>query len=116
MAVAVAGNLHLPLVQAVAWARMYAQYREVYNAETSRHLTFSGQYPCSLCKLVAGAEKDRDSMAGTAVSSLRVLLPFPQPVNLVVQPTEIQNGGWTEPVAFIASATAQPELPPPRWA
>ena len=116
MAVAVAGNLHLPLVQAVAWGRMYAQYRQVYNSEASLRLTFSGKYPCSLCKWVAGAQKERDGMAGTAVSSLRILLPLPQPVDLVVQPTEIPHGGWSELAALIPSASVPPEVPPPRWA
>ncbi len=30
LAVGVAGNLHLPIVQSIAWARMYSQYRQVY--------------------------------------------------------------------------------------
>jgi hypothetical protein len=116
MAVAVAGNLHLPLVQAVAWGRMYTQYREVYNAEASLRLTFSGQYPCPVCKWVAGAQKERDNLAGAAVSSLRVLLPFPQPADLVVQPTEVPGGGWSELAVLIPSAATRPEVPPPRWA
>jgi hypothetical protein len=116
MAVAVAGNLHLPLVQAVAWARMYSHCREVYTPAVSIHITFSGQYPCTMCKLVASAEKERDNLAGSTISSLRILLPLPQPAILVTKPTETPRYAWTEPSAFTPSGFARPEVPPPRWA
>jgi hypothetical protein len=116
VAVGVAGNMHLPLVQAVAWARMYSQYRQVYNSEVSLRLTFSGQYPCKLCKVVATAEKERGSLSGIAVSSIRLLLPFPPAPILVTEPTEISRQGWTETAAFVPGGFARPEVPPPRWA
>jgi len=116
MAVAVAGNLHLPLVQAVAWARMYAQYRQVYTAEASLSITFSGQYPCKLCKLVAGAEKERNNMNGVAASGSNLLLPLPQPSGWVAKPAEIACWSWREPAALLPSEMSRPAVPPPRWA
>ena len=94
MAVAVAGDLHLPLVQAVAWARMYSHYREVYSPEVSLNITLSGQYPCSLCKLVVAAEKERAHSPAVAGASVRLLLPLSQPANLVNAPAEMPRARW----------------------
>jgi hypothetical protein len=111
-----AGDLHLPLVQAIAWSRMYTQYRAHYSSEVALKITFSGQYPCSLCKIVQGAEKERGNLAGTLTSTYRVLLPLPQVAAIKVEPPQAQTWSWSEPVAFIPMGETTPELPPPRLA
>lgn len=116
MAVAVAGDLHLPVVQAVAWARMYSHYREVYSPEVSLNITLSGQYPCQLCKLVVAAEKERAHSPSVAGASVRILLPLSQPGNLVNAPVEMPRANWTEPAALAPRGLVRPEVPPPRWA
>ena len=115
-AVAMAGNLHLPLVQAIAWSRMYSQYREHYSADVALKITFSGQYPCSLCKIVQGAEKERNNLNGTVTSTYRVLLPLPQLAAIKVEPPQVQTWSWAEPTAHILVGSSIPELPPPRLA
>jgi len=115
-AVAMAGNLHLPLVQAIAWSRMYAQYRQHFTAEASLKITFSGEYPCALCKVVADAEKERSNMDGTLTSTYRVLLPLPQVAAINVQPAPAQTWSWAEPETWVPSGALLPELPPPRLA
>jgi hypothetical protein len=115
-AVAMAGNLHLPLVQAVAWSRMYSQYREHYSADVALKITFSGQYPCSLCKIVQGAEKERNNLNGTVTSTYRVLLPLPQLAAIKVDPPQVQTWSWAEPTMLIPVGSSIPELPPPRLA
>ncbi|HTB63941.1 MAG TPA: hypothetical protein VK737_10160 [Opitutales bacterium] len=116
VAVAVSANLHLPLVQTVAWARMYSRYHEVYSASISLQITFSGQYPCPLCKLVRSAEAEREPMAGSASTSLRLLLPLPQMAALVVVPAPTPSRVGIEPPPLSPAGFAQPELPPPRLA
>jgi hypothetical protein len=115
-AVAMSANLHLPLVQTVAWARMYAHYREVYSPAVSLHITFSGKYPCPLCKLVRSAEAEREKMAGTATVSLRLLLPWPQMAALVTVPPPVPSYVGIEPRAMPVDGFARPEVPPPRMA
>ncbi len=115
-AVAMAGNLHLPLVQAVAWSRMYVQYREIYTADAALKITFSGEYPCALCKIVQGAEKERGNLAGTLTSTYRVLLPLPQVATIKVEPPSMQTWSWAESTKLIPTGALTPELPPPRLA
>jgi len=116
LAVAVAGNLHLPLVQTIAWARMYSQCRQVYSPEIALSITFSGQYPCKLCEMVRTAEKQRESQPGFTAASSRLLLPLPQVAAIVVNPPVIQSWTWFEPAALVPAGFSLPELPPPRLA
>lgn len=115
IAVAMASNLHLPLVQAVAWTRMYAQYREVYAPAAALTITLSGQYPCALCQVVQSAEKERDNLAGALNLSEQVLLlPWPSLAAIqVVRPAAI-SGQWREWVMAASAQMAPPETPPPR--
>jgi hypothetical protein len=115
-AVAMAGNLHLPLVQVVAWSRMYVQYREHYSSSVALKITFSGQYPCALCKIVQGAEKERGNLAGTLTSTYRVLLPLPQIAAITVERPQGQTWSWCEPTTLVPTGATTPELPPPRVA
>ncbi len=111
-----AGNLHLPLVQAVAWSRMYAQYRQQYSSAVALKITFSGQYPCAFCKIVQSAEKERNNLAGTLTSTYRVLLPLPQVAAITIEPPPAQTWSWVEPMMFVPLSSTTPELPPPRLA
>lgn len=117
IAVAVAANLHLPLVQAVAWARMYSQYRQHFTPSQALQITFSGQYPCALCKIVQSAEAERDKCAGLITSSERaLLLPLPQLAAIRVAVPPSQRSLRLEPLLYLPAGFAQPETPPPRVA
>jgi hypothetical protein len=116
IAVAMAGNLHLPLVQAVAWSRMYAQYRQQYSSAVALKITFSGEYPCALCKIVQGAEKERNNLAGTLTSTYRVLLPLPQVGEVNMERPMAQIWSWPDSPALVPTGGMAPELPPPRLA
>jgi len=117
IAVAIAGNLHLPLVQAIAWSRMYAHYRENYPASVALKITLSGEYPCSLCNLVQAAEKERHNLAGIQSESERtLLLPLPRLAALSVDQPPAFVGHWSEPLLQMPVEIAQPATPPPRLA
>ncbi len=117
IAVAMAGNLHLPLVQAVAWSRMYAHYRENYSTSVAWKITFSGEYPCSLCKAVQTAEKERHNLDGMQNQSERtILLPLPKLAALALDQPVAQTGQWLEMSIKLPVEIAQPETPPPRLA
>ena len=116
LAVGVAGNLHLPVIQSIAWARMYSQYRQVYSPEIAASITFSGQYPCILCELVRSAEKEREKVPNLTLASSRLLLPLPQIAAVAVNPPVVQSWSWYEPAVQVPMGSALPELPPPRVA
>jgi hypothetical protein len=117
IAVALASNLHLPLVQAVAWTRMYAQYRETYTPDVALKITFSGQYPCALCKVVQSAEKERNNLAGKLSPAEHVwLLPLPRLLALTVTPPADFSGRWHDLALNLPAARPPPATPPPRLA
>jgi hypothetical protein len=116
LSVGVAGNLHLPFVQAVAWVRMYSHYREQFTPQQSLSITFSGQYPCGLCKLVQSAENERNNLAGMLSTTDRNLLPLTLPAAVFLPQPNVRSWRIVEPVALHALWSVGPELPPPRLA
>lgn len=55
-AVLVANNLHLPLLQVTAWARMLFSYSQENSVATAIEMTFDGEHPCPMCKKIQKAE------------------------------------------------------------
>jgi len=107
----------LPLVQAVAWSRMYVRYRENYPAKVALKITFSGEYPCQLCKIVQAAEKERHNLTGIQNESGRTfLLPLPRLAALSLDVPSVLSGHWQEPCLTMPVDMTQPETPPPRLA
>jgi hypothetical protein len=113
--VVLSSNLHLPLVQGVAWARMYSHYREGYAPLEALEITFSGKVPCALCEFVQKAQKEQQVLDGSMADTFKLLLPFsPVLMNLPV-PRAVNWRSmetWLRP-AFLRLA---PETPPPRGA
>jgi hypothetical protein len=116
LSVAFASNLHLPVIQVVAWAQMYSHYREGYSPEEALRITFSGDEPCKLCKFVQDAEKVRGSLEGTLTASFRILLPLP-PLTAVL-PEQPMARSWSllELSAPAPLRASWPETPPPKFA
>ena len=42
-----------PVLQCVAWANMIREYSEMVPLTEAVQMTFSGKYPCSMCKAIA---------------------------------------------------------------
>jgi len=117
MAVATAGNLHLPIVQAVAWSRMYSQYREHYSPEVAMEITLSGQYPCALCKYVQSAETERSKQSDLTTLTFHDLLPLPNIQSAVaVAPSPQRSWTFQELESPLPKNDNLPEVPPPRLA
>jgi len=117
LAVATAGNLHLPIVQAVAWSRMYSQYRQHYPAAVALGITLSGQYPCALCKFVISAETERSKQSDLTTLTFHELLPLPDIHSVVaVAPSPLRSWIWQETKNSLPKNDSLPEVPPPRLA
>ena len=114
-AMLLASNLHLPLIQLVAWARMYQHYRVGYSPMVALEVTLSGQAPCNLCKFVQAAQKEQQSFNGLLTWTAKVLLPLVAAGLCVRAPgrSERQEAGLLQ---RLVSWCAPPEFPPPRWA
>ena len=105
-------DMHLPLLQVVAWSGMIAKYAHGGSFATALRETFDGDHPCRLCCAIKAARSAPRTMISTA-PLLRndVTLPESQPPVLksasahVTLPT---NSTSTEPDLF------PPPVPPPR--
>ncbi len=113
--VLVASNLHLAVVQGVAWVRMYEHYRVGYSPMMALEVTLSGQAPCHLCKFVQAAEKTQQKFDGLLAWSAKVLLPV-QATELRLAPAEQRLVRRSEPAVRLVAQSDRPEVPPPRWA
>jgi hypothetical protein len=54
-----------PVLQCVAWANMIREYSQMVPVTQAVAMTFSGEYPCEICKLIA--EKKESDNAKVAV-------------------------------------------------
>lgn len=96
---------------------MYAQYRETFTPEAALKITFSGQYPCALCKVVQSAEKERNNLAGSLNPAEHIwLLPLPRGAVVTVIPPAEFSGQWFDLAINLPAACSPPETPPPRLA
>jgi hypothetical protein len=113
--VMLASNLHLPVIQVVAWVSMYEQYRVGYSPELALEVTFSGKAPCNLCKFVQAAQKEQRTFQGMLTWTAKFLLPLLL-AGLWLAPATRVSERRAEPRARTATWCAPPATPPPRWA
>jgi hypothetical protein len=103
-----------PVLQAVAWANMIREYSEMVPLTQAIAMTFSGQYPCELCKIVAEKKESDNAKVATLFqhekklffSGLRVAVPFPA----------IFSQDFVIPTQFLVTRAEVPPTPPPRFA
>jgi len=88
MAVAMLSILggHWAILQAVAWSQMLRDYSRDASLGVAVEKTFSGKYPCSLCKRVA-EERQREEQKTPLVKLEKKSVEIaPEPVLVIVQP------------------------------
>ena len=63
----VANNLHLPLMQVVAWSGMLVSYSRANTVTEAVEMTFDGDHPCPMCKNIKKAQTssaEQDQLSG----------------------------------------------------
>jgi hypothetical protein len=110
-----ASNLQLPVIQAVAWVRMYQHYRVGYEPMQALAITFSGKAPCQLCQFVKKAQKEEQAMSVMYSDTQREMLPL-SCAAVFIPPATARQWRLFEPVSHKESWIVSPELPPPRAA
>ena len=112
------GGVQWDLLQGAAWIGMLVRYSAQNDLKTAAEMTFDGEHPCSLCKVVASArastETDPDRISTSRAA------PF---VDLATVSTGVHIGQQTAHLEFPlcpgnvpAWASARPPVPPPRCA
>lgn len=67
---------HLALLQTIAWGNMMVNYSQAASVKEAAKMTFDGQHPCPMCKLVKESKKEEDKKPLVkAASNVEVILP-----------------------------------------
>ena len=74
-----AANLHLPLLQVVAWTKMLATYSQDRTFAEAAEMTFDGEHPCPMCKAIKKQQEQK--------SDLKCAAPAPSPIYFLHTPT-----------------------------
>mgnify|MGYP003600782286 FL=1 len=72
-------NLHLPVLQVVAWAGMIVNYSRDAEISEAIEMTFDGEHPCPMCKVIQAETVKTDPDRIEAESLVRLIL-FIEPV------------------------------------
>jgi hypothetical protein len=102
------------VLQCVAWANMIREYSEMVPVTQAVEMTFSGKYPCAICKEIAEKKEAENA---------KVALLFQHEKKLTSPGYFVQAPGISEaPQDFVAwnqslqTRSEAPPTPPPRFA
>jgi len=100
-------------LQGVAWVKMLHDYSQMVPFTQAVSMTFSGQYPCPICKALAEKKQGEDNKVLSLNKYDKKFFPpiaaeIPQPVA-----TPLHYGGYSISLQFRAEP---PPTPPPRLA
>ena len=107
-------NLHLPVLQVVAWAGMIVNYSRDAEISEAIEMTFDGEHPCPMCKVIQAETVKTDPDRIEAESLVRLIL-FIEPAaswTHTITPLDTLTFAPTS----LSRLTHQPETPPPRSA
>jgi hypothetical protein len=101
------------LLQGIAWANMIREYSQVVPFSEAVGMTFSGKYPCSICKAIA-EHKSADQHKVLALDTNEKKFPLPSEL-IVVRPSA---SALTYPdfVSLFQLRSEAPPTPPPQSA
>lgn len=75
LALCITANLHLPVLQVVAWAGMLVNYSRDNGLAEAAEMTFDGDHPCPMCCAIEKAQtEDADHQMTASVSTLKIIL------------------------------------------
>ena len=99
------------LLQGLAWANMIREYSQVVPLAQAVQMTFSGHYPCAMCRMIAEKKTHQDEATLLAKHDKK-LAPITAAIAAVARPAS--------PLVFPAPKTSLvtradvPPTPPPR--
>jgi len=108
-------NLHWALLQGFAWAKMLQKEQQSTSVQEAVERTFSGDYPCDLCRLVEQNNGGKESPQQAKVLDNEVkikLLPIELAVTLILKRPGVRPHGFVQD--SVVGLNFGPEPPPPR--
>jgi hypothetical protein len=103
---------HWYLLQAVAWVNMIHEYSQMVPLGEAVSMTFSGQYPCPICKAIAEKKQsERDKLCALDKIDKRVA----PPLSVALAQPEPQDARYADFDVLLRSRAESPPTPPPRF-
>lgn len=102
------------VLQCVAWTNMIREYSQMVPLTQAVQMTFSGQYPCALCKVIAQKEQSQNLKIATLQKQEKKRLS----AEVIVAPLQPSVSPQTFLVRpeFLQARSEAPPTPPPRLA
>jgi len=101
------------LLQSAAWFGMLVRYSSEVSFRQAIEMTFGGQYPCQLCKIVREAQQEeREQGPGTSCSDTKFELALPPWGRLAFYPPSLDSV-FSFP-DYPGQRPLRPPVPPPR--
>lgn len=108
-----AANLHLPVMQVIAWTGMIIRYSEKAEIGDALRKTFDGDHPCPMCLAIKKEQsKPRHQLSATAAPELKMTPPPTYPAE--ARPWMVSGHQSLE--ARGVRVFSRPPTPPPRFA
>jgi hypothetical protein len=102
------------VLQCVAWVNMIHDYSQVVPVTEAVKMTFSGKYPCPICKAIA-ERKQSENTKVAAISKYEKKF-FPPSVSLAPRATPPSPETFAPWELFFQTWSETPPTPPPRFA
>ncbi|HEX4140888.1 MAG TPA: hypothetical protein VHY09_11110 [Candidatus Methylacidiphilales bacterium] len=97
--------------QVIAWGNMIREYSEMVPLAQAVQMTFSGQYPCAICKAIAERKSTEQQKE---IVFAKYDKKYPLPVVVALAPPRIGDIVYLEPAFVFSSRVETPPTPPPR--
>lgn len=103
------------LLQSAAWFGMLIRYSQVASLSKAIEMTFDGEHPCQLCRIVSqGQQEEREQKPITSRSDTKFQLALPPVARVLFYPPSSHQVYPLPP--FPGQRDLRPPTPPPRCA
>jgi hypothetical protein len=99
------------VLQGIAWIKMIHDYSEAVPFTTAVGMTFSGDYPCAICKAIADKKQSQDDKICSIEKFEKKLMPSMAVALLPPAPTSFSYVALED---SFSARTEPPPTPPPR--
>ena len=103
-----------PLLQCIAWANMIREYSEMVPLGKAVEMTFSGQYPCAICKAIAEKKQSEDAKTAAIIKHEKKIVAHSL---IAAEPrSTVSPQCFTMAKENLNTRSDRPPTPPPRFA
>ena len=101
------------VLQGIAWVKMLHDYSQMVPFTEAVSMTFSGQYPCAICKAIAEKKKSENDKICSLEKVEKKFFPPVEVVLLRPQAVPLAYPGY---LTSLQARSEPPPTPPPRLA